>query len=127
MKQIALKELPDTICPEEKDVEAVFTHRDQYIVFSTANDPFEETMAVEALTANGQKAEGASLWGLYTPGAFKLHSVGEDTIEFYFWPEVLMRVKYLEKPKRIFIGAKGVRYSNRLSSRHMLIEALNLG
>lgn len=125
MKQLTLSELPETICPEEKDIETVFMHRDRYIVFSTADEPFEETMAVEVFTSDGEKAEGASLWGLYTPGVLKLHSVGEDTIEFYFWPEILMRLTYLEKPRRILIGAKGVRYTHRLSPRHMLIEPLD--
>lgn len=124
MKQLAPSELPDAICPAEKDIEAAFMHDGRYLVFSTADEPFEETMAVDVFTAAGEKAEGASLWGLYTPGVFKLHSVGEDMIEFYFWPEILMRLRYLEKPRRILIGAKGVSYNHRLSPRHMLIEPL---
>lgn len=122
MRLLDQSETPESIPPADTVYEATVEHDDRYLVFSTANCPYEEGLTIQLLTRDGEELERVNLEAPYSPGIFRLKEICADHVLFSFWGDDLLRLTYHEKPKRAFMKPVGVHYSKPFARRHVTVE-----
>lgn len=122
MKLLNQSDTLESITPADTVYEAVVEHDGRYLVFSTANCPYEEGLTIQLLTRDGKELERVNLEAPYSPGHFRLKEVCSNHVMFSFWGDDLIRLTYHEKPKRVIMSPVGVHYYRRFARRHVTVE-----
>jgi len=128
------KEQRDSVVLEGQVLEAQYEHRGNYLLFTTGDCPFEESLSVYYLCPRLRVLDEIELGAPYSTGEFSRHRIaGEDTGEFSFFEDDLWRLTVrtrprlrLELPAIIWRRPKGLRFRSRdcLGYRYIRLRSL---